>query len=116
MNQQRGRQTAEFMNRLQRNEQVLPKLLVRLAKLMRERVEVQGEPGEAEVQALLRDLQRHVESRASRAELSNTCGEEGEWCSRCPFGVFIPQEFDFSSETQPICLPWIAVTRHGPAD
>jgi len=98
------------MERLQRNEKVLPEILVRLSKLMRERIEVQEEPGEAEVRALLGDLNRYVESRASRAELSDTCGEQGEWCGRCPFGVFIPREFEFSSETQPICLPWIAIT------
>ena len=116
MNRRRGDQTAKFMERLQRNEKVLPELLVRLSKLMRERIEVQEEPGEAEVRALLGDLNRYVESHASRTELSNTCGEQGEWCGRCPFGVFIPQEFEFSSETQPICLPWIAITQHAPMD
>jgi len=98
------------MGRLQQNEQVLPEILVRLSKLVRERIEVQQEPGEAEVRALLGDLNRYVESHASRAELSDVCGEQGEWCGRCPFGVFIPREFEFSSETQPICLPWIAIT------
>ncbi|MFQ5855194.1 MAG: hypothetical protein ACE5LU_06080 [Anaerolineae bacterium] len=116
MNKRRGGQTAEFMDRLQRNERLLPDILVKLSKLMRERIEVQEEPGEEEVRALLGDLSRYVGSHASRAELSNTCGEEGEWCARCPFGVFIPREFEFSSETQPICLPWIAMTRYGPAD
>ncbi|RME47047.1 MAG: hypothetical protein D6791_06765 [Chloroflexi bacterium] len=113
MNRRRGAQTAEFMDRLERNMRILPPILVQLSKIMRERVEIQEEPGEAEVQALLGDLGRYVASHASRAELSNTCGEQGEWCGRCPFGVFIPQEFEFSSETQPICLPWIAVTRFG---
>ncbi|MFQ5593459.1 MAG: hypothetical protein ACE5HA_04860 [Anaerolineae bacterium] len=116
MNNRRGGQTADFMERLQRNAKVLPELLVQLSKLMRERIEVQEEPGEAEVRALLGDLYRYVGSYASRAELSNTCGEAGEWCDRCPFGVFIPQEFEFSSETQPICLPWIAITQHAPMD
>lgn len=115
-NERRGGQTAEFMTRLERNQKVLPDILVGLSKLMRERIDAQEEPGEAEVQALLQDFNRYVESHSSRAELSNTCGEEGEWCGRCPFGAFIPPEFEFSSETQPICLPWIAVTRPGPAE
>lgn len=116
MNKPRGGQTAEFMDRLERNERILPEILAKLSKIMRERIEVQAEPEAAEVRALLGDLNRYVESQASRAELSGICGEQGEWCGRCPFGVFIPQEFEFSSETQPICLPWIAITQHAPAD
>lgn len=116
MNKRRGGQTAEFLERLQRNERILPDVLVRLSKIMRERIEVQEEPGQAEVQALLQDLNNYVASHASRAELSSICGETGEWCARCPFGVFIPHEFEFSSETQPICLPWIAITQSAPAN
>lgn len=113
MTQPRGRQTAEFVERLTRNRRKLPAVLVRLADRMYERVQAVEEPGPEEIQSLLQGLSRML---SSRAELRQVCGEEGEWCGRCPFGVFIPSEFELSSETQPVCLPWIAVTRHGPAE
>lgn len=111
MSQPRGHQTAEFVERLARNRSKLPPVLVRLADRMHERVQAVEEPGPADIQALLQSLSGALHSRA---ELRQVCGEEGEWCGRCPFGAFIPPEFEFASETQPICLPWIAVHQYGP--
>jgi len=113
MSRPRGHQTAEFVERLTRNRGKLPTVLVRLADLMYERVQAVEEPGPEEIQSL---LQRLSSALQSRDELRQVCGEEGEWCGRCPFGVFIPGEFEFASETQPVCLPWIAVTRLGSAE
>jgi len=99
-------QTADFMKRLKRNRDVLPSLLVRLSEALVEGIQGLESPQPEDVDLLLQRLRAEI---GSRPLLSATCGKTGQWCRLCPFGAFIPSELEFSSETQPVCLPWIAM-------
>ncbi|MFQ5855187.1 MAG: hypothetical protein ACE5LU_06045 [Anaerolineae bacterium] len=101
-----GQRTAEFMDRLQRNRGALPDILVRLSNVLAGRIEEIEQPQAEDITLLLQRLAFQV---GPREFLRAACGQAGEWCKLCPFGAFIPPEFDFSSETQAVCLPWIAV-------
>lgn len=107
MNQtKRKHQTAEFLKRLERNRDTLPDLLVRLAEVLLEGIQELDSPEAEDVHLLLQRLRTGI---GSRHRLRATCGETGQWCRLCPFGAFIPLELEFSSETQPVCLPWILI-------
>ncbi len=107
-----GRLTEEFLNRLDQNQAELPEVLIDLAKMQRTRIEETTEPSEQDIKELLQHLREQLGGReAGQATLVETCGNEGAICGICPFGAFIPPEMDFSSQRQPICLPWISVTR-----
>lgn len=107
-----GRLTEEFLHRLDQNHEELPEILLELALFQRNVIEEVPEPSQAEIQALISKLlERLSGAEAGKATLEETCGREGALCSVCPFGAFIPKEFGFSSPSQPICLPWISVTR-----
>ncbi len=101
-----GRHIAEFLDRLERNRAALPELLTRLSEILAERIEEIEQPQADNIAALLQHLRTEIRSREM---LRKACGESGRWCKMCPFGAFIPAEFDFSSETQAVCLPWIAL-------
>lgn len=101
-----GRRTAEFMDRRQRNRDVLPEILGRLSDVLAERIEEIEQPRAEDIALLLQRLAFEIDPRES---LRAACGDRGQRCQVCPFGAFIPPEFDFSSETRPVCLPWIAV-------
>lgn len=101
-----GQRTAEFMDRLQRNRGMLPEILGRLSDVLADRIEEIEQPQAEDITLLLQHLAFEVGPRES---LRAACGEAGQRCRLCPFGAFIPPEFDFSSEAQAVCLPWIAV-------
>jgi hypothetical protein len=107
-----GKLTVEFLQRLDKHREELPKILLDMSVLMGNVIEYVPEPSEKEIQALLGNLLEHLSGpEAGKATLDETCGQEGALCPVCPFGAFIPQEMGFSSQQQPICLPWISVTR-----
>lgn len=101
-----GQRTAEFMDRLQRNRDVLPEILGRLSDVLAHHIEEIEQPEAEDITLLLQQLAFEVGPRES---LRAACGDRGQRCQVCPFGAFIPPEFDFSSEAQAVCLPWIAV-------
>lgn len=101
-----SQRTAEFIDRHQHNAGTLPALLVRLSDVLAEHIEEIEHPQSEAVATLLQQLNSAI---GSRELLRTACGEAGQWCKLCPFGAFIPPEFDFSSETQAVCLPWIAM-------
>lgn len=100
------RQTEEFLKRLERNRDTLPDLLVRLSEVLLEGIQELESPRSEDVRLLLQRLYAEI---GSRHRLRATCGETGQWCRLCPFGAFIPPELEFSSEAQPVCLPWILI-------
>jgi hypothetical protein len=107
-----GRLTEEFIRRLEQNREELPEILLKLAATQHNFIEEVPEPSQEEIQALLSKLLESLSGpEAGRATLGETCGSEGALCPVCPFGAFIPKEFGFSSQSQPICLPWISLTR-----
>lgn len=107
-----GRLTEEFLRRLEQNREELPGLLVELASTHKKRIVDISEPTKKDVEDLLGDLREQLGgAEAGRKKLVETCGHEGAFCGLCPFGAFIPPEMGFSSLKQPICLPFISVTR-----
>ena len=100
-----GQRTAEFMVRRERNRKKLPEILIRLSDLLAEHIQEIEQPKSEDITFLLQLMNFEV---GSRDALRPVCGSEGRLCKTCPFGAFIPPEFDFSSETRAICLPWIA--------
>ena len=107
-----GRLTEEFLSRLEQNKEELPEILLDLASLQRNLIHEVPEPTEKEIHGLI-DLIREKFGgfEAGQTTLVETCGHEGALCGVYPFGAFIPPEISFSSQRQPICLPWISVTQ-----
>gem|GEM_PF-5358175 len=101
-----GQRTAEFMVRRERNRKKLPEILIRLSDLLAEHIQEIEQPKAEDITFLLHLMNFEI---GSRDTLRLACGSEGQRCKICPFGAFIPPEFEFSSETRAICLPWIAM-------
>jgi hypothetical protein len=100
-----GLQTQDFIRRLKTFD-ALPPLLRELAQLMLRLIE------EVEAPQLEDILRLHAQLRSLIGDperLRSICGTEGELCSRCPFGAYLPSGFPYASENQAICLPWIVV-------
>ena len=107
-----GKLTEEFLRRLEQNQEELPEVLTNLARLQRNRIQETPEPGQKDIEELLQSLREHLGgAEAGRSVLVDTCGHEGALCNICPFGAFIPPEMGFASLRQPICLPFISVTK-----
>jgi hypothetical protein len=97
-----GVQTHDFLMRLKKTENSLPPLLLELAGLMQRMVEEIERPQLADIQGL---------QAALRALIGGT---EGQLCSQCPFGAYLPSGFPYASEQQALCLPWIVVVHPQP--
>ena len=107
-----GRLTEEFLSRLEQNKKELPEILLDLAGLQRNLIQEVPEPTEKEIHGLLDSIREKFGGlEAGLTTLVETCRHEGALCGVCPFGAFIPPEMGFSSQRQPICLPWISVTQ-----
>lgn len=107
-----GKLTEEFLRRLEQNQGELPEILIQLGRIQRDSIEETPEPTEEDIKGLIEKLLQHLGGReAGQKTLVETCGHEGALCGTCPFGAFIPPEMGFSSQRQPICLPWISVTK-----
>lgn len=107
-----GRLTEDFLRRLEQNREELPGLLLELAGTQKKRIVDISEPTKKDIEELLGALREQLGGvEAGRKCLIETCGHEGALCGLCPFGAFIPPDMGFSSLKQPICLPFISVTR-----
>jgi hypothetical protein len=107
-----GIQTHDFLTRLAKAADEFPPLLLQLAGVMRQMIEEIDRPQLADVQRLQAELRRLVDDPA---ELRAICGTQGELCSQCPFGAFLPSGFPYASEAQALCLPWIVIVHPQPA-
>ncbi|MDV2478745.1 MAG: hypothetical protein RX317_00705 [bacterium] len=107
-----GRLTEEFLNRLAENKEEVPEILLHLALLQKNLINEVPEPTEKEIHGLIDSIREKLGGlEAGETTLVETCGHEGALCGVCPFGAFIPPEMGFSSQRQPICLPWISVAQ-----
>ena len=106
-----GLQTHDFLTRLKKAEDSLPSLLLELAAVMRRMVEELERPQLADIQALQADLRRLI---GDPQRLRDICGTEGQLCSQCPFGAYLPSGFPFASEQQALCLPWMVIVHPQP--
>jgi hypothetical protein len=107
-----GIQTHDFLRRLAKLEDDFPPLLLELAGLMRQMIEGIDRPQLEDVQRLQAELLRRI---GDPAELRTICGTQGQLCSRCPFGAYLPSGFPYASEAQALCLPWIVIVHPQPA-
>jgi hypothetical protein len=105
-----GFQTEEFTNRLQSCGKDLPPLLSRMSRTLMEMIEETDSPTPGDIQRLHGTLAGIVGSEKALLEI---CGEEGEWCGRCPFGAYLPRDVIHASPSAPFCLPWISVRSRG---
>lgn len=101
-----GFQTEEFMSRLESYQAVLPVRISRMAQVMKDMIREIDAPLADDIQRLREAIREVIGSEEDLIEL---CGSEGRWCSRCPFGAYLPQGVPFASEAAPFCLPWTAV-------
>lgn len=104
--QAQGTQTLDFVSRLEKNRPNLPPVIVEMAEEMARTVEKHELPTRGTIASLHATLREILGERDTIVE---TCGNEGRYCSMCPFGAYIPEEFSHASEKAPICLPWIAI-------
>jgi hypothetical protein len=106
-----GIQTHDFLNRLQKVEDTLPPLLLELARVMERMIQEIANPQVEDIRKLHEELRQLIgDAEALRA----ICGTEGEFCSQCPFGAYLPSGFPFASEKQALCIPWIVVVHPMP--
>lgn len=103
-----GLQTKDFRDRLKKSRETLPQLVVELAELLDRTIEEIEKPTRGDIARLHRSMRAVIGTKES---LINTCGNEGEICISCPFMAYVPTDIHFASESQPICLPWIALNR-----
>ncbi len=108
-----GIQTHDFLTRLQKVEATFPPLLLELARIMEHMIKEIANPQLEDIQKLHEQLRQLI---GDAAELRAICGTEGELCSQCPFGAYLPAGFAFASEKQALCLPWIVVVHPMPAE
>ena len=101
-----GFQTEEFANRLHSYGEDLPDLLSRMSRTLMEMIKATDSPTPEDIRKLHGTLAGIVGSEKALVEL---CGEEGEWCSRCPFGAYLPRDVIHATPSEPFCLPWISV-------
>ena len=106
-----GVQTHDFLMRLNKAEDSLPPLLLELAAVMRRMVEEIERPQLADIQGLQAELRRLI---GDPQRLRDICGTEGQLCSQCPFGAYLPSGFPCASEKQALCLPWIVIVHPQP--
>jgi hypothetical protein len=107
-----GLQTHDFLMRLQKAEDSLPPLLLELAAVMRKLVEELDRPQLDDILALQAELRRLI---GDPQRLRDICGTEGQLCTQCPFGAYLPSGFPYASEKQALCLPWIVIVHPQPA-
>ncbi|MDP3181634.1 MAG: hypothetical protein Q8M54_02310 [Desulfobaccales bacterium] len=101
-----GVQTHDFLMRLRKGADTLPPLLLELAQVMRRMIEGVDRPQLEDVQRLQADIRRLI---GGAARLREVCGAEGQLCTQCPFGAYLPSGFPYASEQQALCLPWIVI-------
>jgi hypothetical protein len=106
-----GLQTHDFLRRLEKHQDILPPLLLEMAQLMRRMVEELDRPQLEDILKLQAELCRLI---GDPQGLRDICGTEGELCSKCPFGAYLPSGFAYASEKQALCLPWIVVVHPPP--
>ncbi len=106
-----GLQTHDFLKRLEKAGDSLPPLLLELAAAMKEMVETIARPQLEDIQKLHAELRRLT---GDPQRLRDICGTEGQLCTRCPFGAYLPSGFPYASEQQALCLPWIVIVHPHP--
>jgi hypothetical protein len=106
-----GVQTHDFLVRLKKAEESLPPLLLELAAVMQRMIEEIAKPQLEDIQALQAELRRMI---GDPQTLRDICGTEGQLCSQCPFGAYLPSGFPYASERQALCLPWIVIVHSQP--
>ena len=106
-----GVQTHDFLVRLKKAES-LPSLLLDLAAVMRRMIEEIAQPQLGDIEALQAELRKLI---GDPQRLRDICGSEGQLCSQCPFGAYLPSGFPYASEQQALCLPWIVIVHPQPA-
>jgi hypothetical protein len=107
-----GIQTHDFLARLARVGDDFPPLLLKLAGVMRQMIEEVDRPQLGDVQKLQAELRELI---GEPTELRSICGDQGQLCSRCPFGAYLPSGFAYACEAQALCLPWIVIVHPQPA-
>ncbi len=103
-----GLQTKDFRDRLDKGREDLPAIIIDLAEVLTDMIENIERPTRGDIARLhgrLRDI------IGIKARLVEVCGNEGELCTICPFMAYVPTEINYASESQPLCLPWIALNR-----
>jgi hypothetical protein len=106
-----GIQTHDFLTRLQKAEDALPPLLLALARVMERMIQEIANPQVEDIRKLHEELRQLI---GDVEGLRAICGTEGEFCSQCPFGAYLPSGFPYASEKQALCIPWIAVVHPMP--
>ena len=106
-----GIQTNDFLTRLKKVENSLPPLLLELARLMERMITEIDKPQLEDIRKLHQELRALI---GDAAGLRDICGLEGQLCSECPFGAYLPSGFPYASEKQALCLPWIVVVHPMP--
>jgi hypothetical protein len=101
-----GVQTHDFLRRLKMGKDTLPPLLVELALCLQRMIEELERPQLEDIQRLQADIRRRI---GDPERLRAACGAEGQLCSQCPFGAYLPSGFPHASEHQALCLPWIVI-------
>jgi len=107
-----GIQTHDFLTRLTKLAEDFPPLLLELAGVMRQMIETIDRPQLEDVQRLHQEILGRI---GDPARLRGVCGTEGQLCSQCPFGAYLPSGFAYASEAQALCLPWIVIVHPQPA-
>jgi hypothetical protein len=107
-----GVQTHDFLMRLHKAEDSLPPLLLDLAGVMRRMIEEVDRPELEDIRRLQAELRRLIDDPQ---RLRDICGTEGQLCTRCPFGAYLPSGFPYASEQKALCLPWIVIVHPQPA-
>jgi hypothetical protein len=109
-----GIQTHDFIRRLRQVEESgLSPLLLELARVMEAMIQVIENPQLEDIRKLQGAMRRLI---GDANELRAVCGTAGEVCGQCPFGAYLPSGFPYASETQALCLPWIAVVHPIPEE
>jgi hypothetical protein len=103
-----GLQTKDFRDRMAKERSNLPNLIVELAEVLDKMIEEIERPTRADIARLHARMRELI---GSKENLINTCGNEGKLCAICPFMAYVPTDIQYASESQPICLPWIALNR-----
>ena len=106
-----GIQTHDFLTRLEKAADLLPPLLLELARVMEQMIRKIDNPQLEDIRKLHEDLRQLI---GEAAELRDICGSEGKFCGQCPFGAYLPSGFPHASEKQALCLPWIVVVHPMP--
>jgi hypothetical protein len=106
-----GIQTHDFLTRLQKVEDTLPPLLLALARVMERLIQEIANPQVEDIRRLHEELRQLI---GDAEGLRAVCGTEGAFCSKCPFGAYLPSGFPYASEKQALCIPWIVVVHPMP--